>query len=725
MPDIIKNQFNDSTLNNPVFNFADREIPHALTPPPFLSETFRGREDDLERIHDQLFAPGNSLLLLVNGEGGIGKTTLAAHYFHKYQHDYVHVAWILNEKSIADTLLRLGISLNLQFDERMITQERIEILLAALMNLEKPSLLVIDNANELTDLEANYQRLRRCSNFHLLLTTRITHFEHAETYAVNQLPQDKSLELFEYYYRSLDDSEKLLFFQIRAVVGGNTLVLELLAKNLVGQNRLQQRYSLANLLTDLQSQGLLQLSHSQTVSTDYQSQGTMRRETPEAIISAMYDLSGLSFDEIALLSVFAVLPAENIAFSLLETLLPNTPNLGDNLLSLNQKGWIEFNEATKSFKCSPVIQEVTQQKNPNWGQGCIALVKILNDKLDYEGDHHIGANYDDGFLYATCGKKLLSLFPNDIAVSLDLVILSDRVGHFYFNIGDLEQSFLIFERSNQNATVFLEKESTNIQIKEIKAITHQMLGEICKEQNEVDSTLSHFNSFHHLAKQLCKDTRQSLRAVNTLALSYQKLGDIYYLQGSHNKRNYEQARNHFKTCTKLLENLCKKNSSDDSYKTGLAISYNKLGEAFFALDSLNNALNQFKKNYYLINEQHQKLPENPFIKGHLAKSCLSLSEIYTAISVLEKALIYLEKFNQLLKDIYLEYPQNPKHKFGLANSYLKLGYFYESKLQDRNVAKLNYCHSKTLFEQLIYSYPTYEDPTRSTLNWLIDRLSND
>src|SRR5690606_33540111 len=128
----------------------ERRIPHALTPPPFLTEIFLGRQDDLQLIHDKLFAPGSNLLL-VNGEGGIGKTTIASKYYHTYQHEYIHVAWVLSEKSIANALLLLAVPLGLQFDERQDTKQRLEALLTAMMNLEKPCLLVVDNANELPD----------------------------------------------------------------------------------------------------------------------------------------------------------------------------------------------------------------------------------------------------------------------------------------------------------------------------------------------------------------------------------------------------------------------------------------------------------------------------------------------------------------------------------------------------------------------------------------------
>lgn len=325
-------------------HYGERRIPRALTPPPFLPEVFLGREDDLQHIHDKLFAPGGHLLLLVNGEGGVGKTSVASKYFHQYQHEYAHVAWVLSEKSIAGALLLLALPMGVQFEDQMDTDQRLEVLLTAMANLQKPCLLVLDNANELPDLEAHYLRLRKCANFHLLLTTRIREFEKAETYPIEGLPEKEALEMFQQHYQALSPEEHILFLQIREAVGGNTLVLELLAKNLKQINRLQKKYTLANLLSDLQKKGLLQLTQTQAVRTEYQSKGAMRREKPEDIISAMYDLGELPPEETALLSIFAVLPAESLAFSMLETLLPDTEGLEERLLALAQKGWIGFVE---------------------------------------------------------------------------------------------------------------------------------------------------------------------------------------------------------------------------------------------------------------------------------------------------------------------------------------------------------------------------------------------
>jgi hypothetical protein len=333
-------------------HYGDRKIPHALTSPPFLPEIFLGREDDLRRIHDKLFAPGGNLLLLVNGEGGVGKTSVASKYYHRYQHEYEHVAWVLSQKSIAGALLLLALPLGLQFDPADTTEQRLDKLLAALAGLRKPCLLVIDNANEPDDLERHYLRLRSCANFHLLLTTRIGHFAKADSHLVGGLPKGEALEMFEKHYRPLDEEERKLFYDIRTAVGENTLVLELFAKNLREINRLRPRYALADLLTDLQSRGVLGLTRQKEVYTEYHAAGgQLRRETPEAVIAAMYDLGGLPREEVALLSIFAVLPAESIDFETLDALLPGeSDELEARLLALAQKGWIEFNEEAACFQ---------------------------------------------------------------------------------------------------------------------------------------------------------------------------------------------------------------------------------------------------------------------------------------------------------------------------------------------------------------------------------------
>ena len=105
--------------------------------------------------------------------------------------------------------------------------------------------------------------------------------------------------MFKTYYRTHDQAEDALLERILEAVGHNTLVIELLAKNLNNFNtRLRKRYRLTDLLEDMQNKGMLDLTRSGGVRTDYQSNGVSRRiASPEEIIAAMYDLGKLDDEE--------------------------------------------------------------------------------------------------------------------------------------------------------------------------------------------------------------------------------------------------------------------------------------------------------------------------------------------------------------------------------------------------------------------------------------------
>ncbi len=73
--------------------FEGSPYPGALTPLPLLTEEdFVGRENDLKRLYESLHQ--SKKVLLLNGMGGIGKTTLAQAYLTAYGDAYEHIAWI-------------------------------------------------------------------------------------------------------------------------------------------------------------------------------------------------------------------------------------------------------------------------------------------------------------------------------------------------------------------------------------------------------------------------------------------------------------------------------------------------------------------------------------------------------------------------------------------------------------------------------------------------------
>lgn len=512
-------------------NYGEKKIKKILGNPPFFPEVFLGRDNDLVEVHDKLFK-GENLLLLINGEGGIGKTTFASGYYHTYLNEYINLGWVFAETSLLDSLLTLAFYLEVTFDDAMAGEERLKVLLSEMLQLDKPCLLVIDNVNDLKDIESYYLALRTCSNFHLLLTTRITDFSQAKSHPIETLKPEKAFELFKIHYPAHDPQEDLLLQKILVAVGYNTLVIELLAKNLNNfNNKLRKRYQLGDLLDDLQKKGLLELSQSKEVSTAYRSEGwALRSEKPEAIIAAMYDLSVLEEDETAMLSVFAVLPAENITFESLKVLLPDTEKLDETLLSLNQKGWIEYNEATASFKCSPVVQEVTRKQNKTrLFKHNKLLVNTLTEKLSYEPGtgHFVNVTYEVAALYTRYAESAVNYIAE---VTNELAILMDRIGNYHKTTGNLDQALKFFEK------------------------------------------------FSRFEKELHEAYPENVAFKNHLALSCEKLGDTHTALGNLNKENGKKAKKYYLLAKKLWAELVNTSPQYTEFKSNLHWVESKLSE---------------------------------------------------------------------------------------------------------------------------------------------------
>lgn len=397
-----------------------RKIPRTIGS-PFQSDVFLGREKDIEEIHNRLWQD-KSLLLLMNGEGGIGKTTLASKYYLEYERQYNHLIWIYADNGIKSALYSLIPSLGLKWETNVSEEQKWQELLLALHNLPKPSLLILDNANQAEDLERNYTTLKTLDNLHILLTTRAGKMGDAPVFKIIPLDEGTCIDLFNKHYPQFDVSETGLLKEILKAVGYNTLVVEVLSKNLRQFNSKRNQYSLATLLSDLQSHGLLHIQ-ARDIQTAYHNESYLP-STPEKILSAMYDLSELPEEEIRLLSQFSILPAENLPYALLEGLMqPEDVDTWDKTLdSLTFKGWIEFTESTKVYKISPVIQAVVREKNQSrLYADCERMEGKLNNLLSKDQYTNIITK----FQWIPYGKRFISFFP---------IIINETISKLYNNL---------------------------------------------------------------------------------------------------------------------------------------------------------------------------------------------------------------------------------------------------------------------------------------------------
>jgi hypothetical protein len=170
-------------------------------------------------------------VVLVNGLGGIGKTTLVQVYISKYYDVYEHIAWITqsSENIINDFIIADGLITNLKVET--VNKDTEQLFKEIIGNLkaveEKPNLLIIDNAEQslkhYKDILPGGHR-----NWHLLITSReqITGFYPKP---LSFLSEKESIELFKkhYTYKMFNEWE---IKELVEIVDYHTLTIEILAK---------------------------------------------------------------------------------------------------------------------------------------------------------------------------------------------------------------------------------------------------------------------------------------------------------------------------------------------------------------------------------------------------------------------------------------------------------------------------------------------------------------
>ncbi|MBL7784095.1 MAG: ATP-binding protein, partial [Saprospiraceae bacterium] len=735
-----------STYNdNPTFIInKDAEAPRLLTTPPFNTEVFIGRQPDLDAIEAD-YQQQNRLLVLVNGEGGIGKTTLAAKYWYAHEARYRHLAWVYSDTGIGAALVTLREVLGVQFDPHDTLEQQVQRMAGALIQLEKPCLLVFDNANNAADLKQYYALLNQLGqcNIHILLTSRVPKVAGMHVHAVKPLTEAQAIELFRYYYEGIRDEELPLLRDILKALGYNTLVLEVLAKNMAVTNRYAQRYTLDDLLRDLQGKGLLALKN-KTVQVMYGSD-TLREATPTEIIGAMYDLAQLDEQERYLLSNLSVLPAENIPYTLLNTLLGvDDDRLETPLGSLEEKGWLEYQKEDNSFKISPVVQGVTREKNAErLLENCRVMVKILLRGLNDDNRHT--DNYRQAEVYARMGEvviqaihnpvhnlgvlcqnignfhidtgnlnmamsayqkmsdirtKQCAAYPNNEVFKRGLAISYEKLGSTYTKLGNLQQALKFFEERNKMSQELYNDYPNNMNFKNGLAISYEKLGSTHSALGNLQEALKFFEERNKMSQELYNDYPNNVNFKNGLAISYEKLGSTHTALG-----NLQEALKFFEERNKMSQELYNDYPNNVNFKNGLAISYERLGSTHTALGNLQQALKFFKEYNKLEKELYNDFPNNVNFKSNSAISYEKLGSTHTALGNLQQALKFFEEYNKLEKELYNDFPNNVNFKSNSAISYERLGSTH-TKLGNLQQA-LKYFEDETqLFEKLYNDYPT-------------------
>lgn len=127
-------------------------LPNRTKPAGYSDFRLIGRERTLERLHELLIAGAADVTLTagesavtMHGLGGIGKTTVAIHYCHRYRSHYELIWWVNaeSETTIAESSRSLLVAAGVEPDEQYLPQQ----VAAVLRSVEGRWLAVFDNAD--------------------------------------------------------------------------------------------------------------------------------------------------------------------------------------------------------------------------------------------------------------------------------------------------------------------------------------------------------------------------------------------------------------------------------------------------------------------------------------------------------------------------------------------------------------------------------------------------
>ncbi|GJM34781.1 MAG: hypothetical protein DHS20C18_37820 [Saprospiraceae bacterium] len=347
--------------------------------PPIDNKDVIGRTEDLEALRQRL--QSTNKVLLMNGIGGIGKTTLAKLYINNYADEYDKLIWIEQKEGLVQdvaTNVNLLKSLGL---ESMSGSDAIDIFsqaMLALQNFSGLNLLILDNATQ--SIREIKDSLPHGLHWHVLLTSRqiVGSFELMK---LGRLSPEAAKELFLNHCHKPQEEKALGIFLEK--LERHTLSIELFAKILNGHWKLETVEELGEYLDHKQVdeemlQTVVEIEHAKGETQLYRH-----------LLSA-FDLSGLTRNSelMLMLQRLAALPPAAEGYPVKDLMEwfgmeEEAADFVNRLQKLHKLGWLT-QPGKSNYGLHRLIGIVISKAHPAELEDLIPLVQTFSDKLSID-----------------------------------------------------------------------------------------------------------------------------------------------------------------------------------------------------------------------------------------------------------------------------------------------------------------------------------------------------
>lgn len=430
------------------------KVPRQLTNIPAFGGDFFGREEDVERVHKALRE--SRKVVLMNGTGGVGKTTLAKWFVRENLTHYDHICWIdvTKQDAAVDGKLITGSIKEVMADNALLftnlngpynpqednNDQRFARITNALRNLAGRNLLVIDNAGSDAGEKAIRNQFPQPPDWQVLITSRMM-LPGYEVVPLDTISPDAAETLFYAHYTF--DCPAAEVKALLESIGYHTLTVELFAKTLEAHHG---RLSVGDLLGKVQRKTLDDADLQRRIETEHHPD-----ETAVFLhLMLAFDCTELMAEEKSVLRQLALLPPE--PYILNGQLAPwlgyrdpaQARVLDQAIEQLVKKGWLT--QAKHTYSLHRLLQQVIMYQLPFYWEATKTLINSITGALETVDNPNALAVYP----LRKYGEFLLAGVPLQYQDTPEITHLKNNVALVYQGLGRYDEAAVLLEEALQS-----------------------------------------------------------------------------------------------------------------------------------------------------------------------------------------------------------------------------------------------------------------------------------